>query len=108
MAIDMNTIPNEGSISKEEAQKRVQENANIFVLDVRVPEAGKEYSENIPCAAHIPLPELEGRLDEIPSDRPVLVHCIFGGKASKAYALLKEKRPEIADVCFVKTAEGYK
>jgi phage shock protein E len=108
MAIDMNTIPDEGSISKEEAKKRVQENADIFVLDVRVPEEGKEYTENIPCAARIPLPELEQRLDEIPTNRPVIVHCIFGGKASKAYAILKEKRPDISDLCFVKTAEGYK
>jgi len=58
----------------------------INVLDVRTP---AEWSDgHVPRARHIPLGALPDRLDEIPRDRPIVVHCQAGGRAAIAASLL--------------------
>ncbi len=42
-------------------------------------------------ALHIPLGELPRRLDEIPADRPVVVHCAGGHRSSIAASLLRHR-----------------
>ncbi len=60
------------------------------VLDVR--NAGeREDGQLIPEAVHIPLAELARRHDELPSDRPVLVHCAGGWRSSVAASLLRSQ-----------------
>jgi rhodanese-related sulfurtransferase len=59
------------NVSPEEVRKLVGEGAQL--VDVRVAhewEAGR-----IPGAAHIPLPELDGRAGEIERSRPVVFYC---------------------------------
>ncbi|NIO43149.1 MAG: hypothetical protein GTO41_25135 [Burkholderiales bacterium] len=38
-------------------------------------------AENVSGAANIPLPELRGRLDELPRDQEILVTCRSGQRA---------------------------
>lgn len=49
---------------------------NFFVLDVR-PNALYQHS-HITGAVNIPFLELRNRLDELPKDQPILVHCVRG------------------------------
>ncbi len=68
------------------------------VIDVR--NCG-ERSENgfIEGALHIALGELPRRLDEIPRDRPLVVHCAGGHRSSIAASLLRHKGFEdVSDV----------
>lgn len=61
--------------------------APCCIVDVRNPaelEAGQ-----IPGARNIPLPELVARLDEIPFDEPVLVHCASGYRSSIAASVIR-------------------
>lgn len=59
------------------------------VVDVR---GGEEWSNgHIPAAVHLPLVELEQRLDELPRGRPLIVHCQSGPRAAIAASLLKAK-----------------
>jgi hydroxyacylglutathione hydrolase len=59
------------------------------VVDVR---GGEEWSDgHIPAAVHLPLVELEQRLDELPRGRPLIVHCQSGSRAAIAASLLKAK-----------------
>lgn len=52
------------------------------VLDVRNPD---EYAEaHIPGATLIPLPELDQRLADVPTDRPVHVVCQSGRRSAQA------------------------
>lgn len=53
-----------------------------LIVDVR--EEAEWRSERVPGAVHIPLGELEDRLDEIPRDRTVVVHCAMGGRSAMA------------------------
>jgi rhodanese-related sulfurtransferase len=58
------------------------------ILDARGP---AEYAAgHVPGAINIPHTELAGRLDEVPKDQPVYVHCAMGGRAQAAAALLEQ------------------
>jgi len=62
-----------------------RDNADMVVLDVR---RDDEWAEGrIDGAVHIPLHDLEGRLDDVP-DGEVWVHCASGYRASIAASLL--------------------
>jgi len=55
-------------------------------LDVRTPE---EFAEgHIAGALNIPIQTLRQRLNEVPTDKRVYVHCEAGGRSSKAAKLL--------------------
>jgi len=59
------------------------------LIDVRQPD---EHSrERIDRSTLIPLPTLESHLDDLPRDRPIVVHCQSGGRSARATALLREK-----------------
>jgi rhodanese-related sulfurtransferase len=62
------------------------DNGDVHVLDVRRDE---EYDDaHIRGAQHIPLPDLESRLPEIPDDVTSWVHCASGYRAAIAASLL--------------------
>jgi phage shock protein E len=64
-------------ISVVEAATRRDQGA--FMLDVRTQEEWEEY--HIPDSTLIPLEELNGRLDEVPRDREVVVVCRSGNRS---------------------------
>ena len=71
------------------------------LIDVRT---AKEYAGGqIPGAVNIPLEELRDRLDEIPRDRPVVVHCQVGMRGYMATLVLRH-----AGVDAMNLAGGYK
>jgi hydroxyacylglutathione hydrolase len=59
------------------------------VLDVRA--EGEWRAGHIPGSLNLPLGELESRLGELPRDRPLVVHCLSGGRAAIAASLLKAR-----------------
>lgn len=62
-----------------------------YLLDVREPsEASLCRLEN---SVLIPLGELERRIDEIPSDREIVVYCKSGVRSARAVETLKARRP---------------
>jgi rhodanese-related sulfurtransferase len=60
---------------------------DIQVLDVR--EDDEWTAGRIDGAAHIPLGELERRVDELDRNRPVVTVCRSGGRAGKAAEFLR-------------------
>jgi rhodanese-related sulfurtransferase/rubrerythrin len=68
--------------------QRSRKEGEYLLVDVRQPE---EYAQShIPGARLLPLPELEDRLAEIPTDRDVVFYCRSGSRSSVAAALLAE------------------
>jgi NADPH-dependent 2,4-dienoyl-CoA reductase/sulfur reductase-like enzyme/rhodanese-related sulfurtransferase len=62
--------------------------ASATILDVRT---AREHAHwHIPGALHIPHTELRGRLDEVPTDRPVYAYCRSGFRSYLAYRVLKQ------------------
>ena len=72
-------------------KKFIDENkqGSVTILDVRQP---KEYeSGHIPGAKLIPLPDVKDRMDEIDSEKPVVVYCAIGGRSRVAAQMLSGK-----------------
>ncbi len=64
------------------------------IVDVRNrTEVAKPLFDN---ALLIPLPELRERVGEIPTDRPVLVHCLGGYRSAAAASIIEAARPGAA------------
>jgi hydroxyacylglutathione hydrolase len=57
-----------------------------LVLDVRTEQEWR--AGHLPGSLNLPLGELEGRLQELPEDRRLIVHCQSGGRAAIAASLL--------------------
>ncbi len=76
-------------ISPVELHQWIQGGQAVDVLDVRTPE---EFSIcRIEGATLIPLNELPGRLEELTTDRPLVVHCHHGPRAIQAVRFLRER-----------------
>lgn len=77
-----NKLPAEITIN--EAYQKYQDGA--FLLDVRTPEEWNDF--HAPGTTLIPLNELEGRLDEVPRDREVVVICRSGNRSQAGRDIL--------------------
>jgi rhodanese-related sulfurtransferase len=69
------------------AAQRLASSAPPLVVDVRTPT--ERAQKRIAGSVHIPLSRLMERMNEIPPDRPVLVHCAGGYRSSIAASLLQ-------------------
>ncbi|MFB7236613.1 rhodanese-like domain-containing protein [Streptomyces sp. NPDC056269] len=68
------------------------------VVDVRT-DGEREASGFLDDALHIPLSELSRRTDELPADRPLVVHCAGGHRSSIAASLLRHRGfQDVSDV----------
>ncbi|MFB1298465.1 rhodanese-like domain-containing protein [Mycobacterium sp. pW049] len=59
----------------------------VTLIDIRNP--GERESGAIPGSLHIPLAQLRLRLGEVPTDKPIVVHCAGGWRSSVAASLLR-------------------
>jgi glyoxylase-like metal-dependent hydrolase (beta-lactamase superfamily II)/rhodanese-related sulfurtransferase len=67
---------------------------NYTIIDIR---NESEFKENhaFDHAINIPLPQLRERTQEIPTDKPVVVHCAAGYRSAIGYSILEDKLPDI-------------
>jgi hydroxyacylglutathione hydrolase len=86
-----------GSYRIARFEELVAADGGTTVLDVRRP--NKRAIRAIAGSLHVPLHELERRIDEIPDDGEVWVHCASGYRASVAASLLDRagRRPVLID-----------
>jgi hydroxyacylglutathione hydrolase len=59
----------------------------VTLIDVR--NSGERDLGSIPGSRHIPLAQLQIRLDDVPTARPIVVHCAGGWRSSVAASLLR-------------------
>ena len=64
----------------------LQADDDLLVLDVRQP--GEWEAGHVEDALHIPLPQLERRIHEVPTDREIAVMCKAGYRSSTAASLM--------------------
>jgi rhodanese-related sulfurtransferase len=73
-------------ISVEEVYEIITEGEDYFILDVRNQD---EYDEaHIEGVTLIPVDTLESRLNELPTNRPIIVYCKAGGRSAAAAEIL--------------------
>jgi len=63
------------------------------ILDVRN-DGELENGKIFDTALHIPLHQLRERVEELPTDKPVVVHCAAGYRSAAAASILNKKLPE--------------
>ena len=62
--------------------------ASHLLIDVRTPE--EFASGHIDGSVNIPVEEMQGRLDDVPSDVPIVVYCRSGNRSATAARILTE------------------
>jgi rhodanese-related sulfurtransferase/glyoxylase-like metal-dependent hydrolase (beta-lactamase superfamily II) len=70
-----------------DAQRLLESAPETAVIDVRT--AAEWRGGHVPGAKNVPLDRLSSRLDEVPRDRPLLLHCQSGYRSSTAASLLR-------------------
>ena len=81
------TIVSTERIGADVAAQRLASSAPPLLVDLRTP--GERAEKQIAGSVHIPLSRLLERMNEIPADRAVLVHCAGGYRSSIAASLLQ-------------------
>ncbi len=76
-----------GIYTASDLYEKLKEKPDIFLLDVR--ENGEYAAGHITGAVNIYAGELEKRLDEVPSDRPVVSICSVGHRGGLGASILK-------------------
>lgn len=76
-------------IDVETLQWMLSDNQEVVIIDVRGP-AERKTEGYISGAYNIPLDEIRSRMDEIPRDKPVVLHCIKGLRGYIAYTILRQ------------------
>jgi rhodanese-related sulfurtransferase len=95
------TISNTTSTSKEitvaQLKTMLDQNENFLLLDVRTP---AEFLQDgrVAQSTLIPLQELEQRLNELPTDKPIVCICRSGNRSAAACDLLRSRGYEAINV----------
>ncbi len=90
-----------GPLTPEDALEYMKEtyHQGLLIVDVTPPEYKLE--KGFTGSIYIPYTELETRSDEIPPNKPVILHCVRGKSSAKAYPILKEKRKDIPVLSYI-------
>lgn len=83
-------------ITAKELEHKLAAGEDVNIIDVR--EDKEVAGGKIPGAKHIPLGELEERLDEIDKDQHHYVTCYGGSRGSKASGLLSLKGFDVTNM----------
>ncbi len=80
-----------GEVEAVELDERLSSEEPPFLLDVRQPHEWDIVNLEPKGAVMIPLAELRDRLDELPSDREIVVYCRTGARSESAARLLAQE-----------------
>ena len=76
------------SVAKKITLEEVESNLEAYnLLDVRQEYEHEDYNIG---GQNIPLDELDDRLDEVETDKPIVVYCATGNRSKRAIALLED------------------
>ena len=87
--VAVNTASNDTETDVRELKRKIDAKEDFFLLDVREP---NEFQiGRIPGSTLIPLGEVPQRVNEIPRDKEIVVHCKMGGRSAKAAQFLRQQ-----------------
>ncbi len=97
----------EGSIDIATFKKIIKEQPDsIYLIDVR--DADEYANGHFNSAVNIPTDELEKKVNELPSDKPIVFACNTGAKSGEAYYMLQDLRPSLKEVYYLEATATYK
>ena len=77
------------TITAEELKTRMDNNENLFIIDVREPWENEEFNIG---ALNIPLASLPAHVEELKErmNDEIIVHCAMGGRSANAQMMLQQ------------------
>jgi hydroxyacylglutathione hydrolase len=79
--------------------------SDYTIVDIRNPEESQEkIFEN---SINIPLPDLQAKVKEIPTDKPIVVHCAGGYRSAIGSSILENKLPGIKVFDLSEAVKGF-
>jgi rhodanese-related sulfurtransferase len=85
-AIDLASLPVNIDVA---TAGKLREHPDVVILDVREPYEWEEV--HIPGATLIPMSEIPARIQEIPTDKTVIVQCRSGNRSSQVTDYLRQQ-----------------
>lgn len=100
-----------GALNPAEALDYIQSTNDLIIIDVATKQGFAD--EHYEGAINIPIEELDKDQEDylilkIPSGKPVLLHCRQGIIVPAAYERVKELRPDIPEIAYIKGAPVFK
>jgi rhodanese-related sulfurtransferase len=96
----------EGSIDLDRFKKILVENpSSVTLIDVR--DADEYEKGHFETARHIPVEDLEPKIKDLPSDKPIVFVCSTGARSGEGYYMVKDVRPNL-EVYYVEATIDYK
>jgi rhodanese-related sulfurtransferase len=90
----------EGSIDIETFKQIMAQNPeSIMLIDVR--DKDEFETGSLKNAVNIPVEELEGRIETLPLDKPVVFICGTGARSGESYYMVQDVRPEMKNVFYL-------
>ena len=84
----------EGTISIASFKDILKNNPeSVFIIDVR--DADEYKIATLKTAVNIPINKLEGKIDSLPLDKPIVFICGTGGRSGEAYDMVRMFRNEL-------------
>lgn len=101
--ISESVAPENGAINASTTRKLIDKyGSDLLIIDVRTE---KEFAQgHIPESVRITLNEFSRSLGQVPTDKPILIVCRSGGRAERAFTILKGARPTQKNMWFF---DGY-
>lgn len=84
------------TITTEELQKRVEAGEQLNIIDVREPD--EVAAGMIPGAKHIPLGEVDSRVEDFSKDQPYYMVCRSGARSGNATSFLNDQGIDATNV----------
>ena len=75
-------------VTPMEVHDQLEAGEAIFLLDVREPDEVTEWA--FPSGVNIPMGDLSQRIDELPTDRPIVVACHSGVRSAAVATALRK------------------
>lgn len=90
----------EGSIDNDLFTRIVNEDpGSITLIDVRDP--AEFATGSFKTAVNIPVDQLEAKIPNLPSTKPIVFVCGTGARSGEAYYMVQDVRPELKEVYYV-------
>jgi adenylyltransferase/sulfurtransferase len=86
--IDYEEFCSPGARMEMTVRELAEQRQNVVLIDVR--EQYEWDMGHLEGARHIPLRQLQKRIDEVPRDREVVVYCAVGGRSAHAVHFLRQ------------------
>lgn len=84
-------------LTPQQVAERLAADAPPLLLDVR--EDWERRTASIPGSQHIPLAQVPSRVEELPTDRDIVVYCHHGARSSSAVQWLHDNgRPRATNL----------